>query len=313
MPEKMAFLFPGQGSQFIGMGADFSDELPYIAQIFKEADKICEKPITKLCFDGPMGDLTLTMNLQPAVTTVSLACLAAINESGIYPSVSAGHSLGEYAALTSAGVIDWEDAIRLVNKRGELMHRESLSNPGVMAAVLGMEIEEVTEIVSQASKKGVVAVANHNTAEQIVITGEERSVKYASELIEDNGKKVIFLKVSGAWHCDLMKAAVNEFHDYLKTIPFTKPKTGVLFNATAENESDPDRIRDIMARQLISPVRWYDIIIKMMQDGVDTFVEVGPKKVLSGLVKKIIPRDSKIKIYNVQDIKTMNGFIEIFG
>lgn len=310
MPEKMAFLFPGQGSQFIGMGKDLSDEFSDIAKIFKEADKICTKPITNLCFEGPMDDLTLTMNLQPAVTTVSLACLAAINGSGIYPAVSAGHSLGEYAALTSSGVINWEDAIRLVNKRGELMHRESLSNPGVMAAVLGMEIEEVTEIVSQAGEKGVVAVANHNTSEQIVITGEEGPVKYASELIEDNGKKIIFLNVSGAWHCDLMKAAVNEFHDFLKTIPFTKPKTGVLFNATAEDESDPERIREIMAKQLISPVRWYDIIIKMIEDGVDTFVEVGPKKVLSGLVKKIVPKDGKFKLYNVQDMKSLNGFLE---
>lgn len=310
MSEKVAFLFPGQGSQFIGMGKDLADEFPEVGKIFTKADEICEKPISRLCFEGPMDDLTLTINLQPAVTAVSLACLAALDRSGINATVSAGHSLGEYTALTSAGVITAEDALRLVNKRGELMHRESLSNPGVMAAVLGMDINELSELVYNAADIGVVAIANHNTAEQIVITGEEHAVNHVSDLIQAKGKKIIPLKVSGAWHCDLMKNAVNDFKDFLKTIPFSTPKRNILFNATADKENNPDKIRDIMSKQLTSPVRWYDIIIRMIEEGVETFVEVGPKKVLTGLVKKIIPRDRDLKTYNVQDLKSLNDFLE---
>jgi [acyl-carrier-protein] S-malonyltransferase len=306
--QKIGFLFPGQASQFVGMGREIMDGFPETKEIFDQADDICGKSISKLCFEGPMEELTLTVNLQPAITAVNLACLAAITKSGVLPLISVGHSLGEYSALASSDAITVTDALKLTMKRGELMHRESLINPGVMAAVMGMQIDKVVDIVGQASGKGVIAVANHNTAQQIVITGENEPLSFAVELVKKQGGKAIPIKVSGAWHCDLMKNAVNDFRAFMDNITFSTPKTTMLFNATAGIETDPEKIKDIMAKQLTSPVRWYEIVLKMMDQGIDIFVEVGPKKVLSGLVSKIIPEGSA-RIFNVEDMKSLELFL----
>ena len=306
MPEKIAFLFPGQGSQFLGMGQDMVNSFPEAKKLFEQVDDICQKPISKICFEGPMDELTLTVNLQPAITTVNLACLAALVEGGLAPQVSVGHSLGEYAALASAGVISFYDALRLVNKRGELMHREAVENPGAMAALIGMDIVTVEQVVDRAKGKGVLAVANHNTAEQIVITGENESVSQAMVLAKEQGGKAVPLKVSGAWHCDLMKNAVADFRHFMEGVTFVPPKTDVLFNATAGTESNPDKIKDIMAEQLVSPVKWYDINRKMLDDGFSTFVEVGPKKVLSGLLQKNVPAEKDVRIFQVQDKESLD-------
>ena len=252
-----------------------------------------------------MDELTLTVNLQPAVSAVNLACLAAITESGIKPDVTAGHSLGEYSSLVCAGVITVEDALRLVNKRGELMHREATANPGAMAAIIGMDINDVRDVVEMAKGGDVLAVANHNSYEQIVISGEKKPVLRAMKIAKEKKARAVPLKVSGAWHCQLIEGAVSEFRDFIKTIPFKKPELPVIFNVTADSETDPNRIQDIMARQLISPVKWYDIIIKMLQDGVNAFVEVGPKRVLSSLLKKIIPNDNDIKVLNVGKLEEL--------
>ncbi|UCB48027.1 MAG: ACP S-malonyltransferase [Deltaproteobacteria bacterium] len=313
MSQKIAFLFPGQGSQSIGMGKDMMDRFPDSKRIFELVDEICGKPISKLCFEGPMEELALTVNLQPAITAVNLACLTALNKSGIRATVSAGHSLGEYAALASAGSLSEYDALRLVNKRGELMHREATANPGSMAAVLGMDIEAVDGIVVQAGELGILAVANHNTAEQIVITGEKEPLSRAVDLVKEKGGKAIPLKVSGAWHCRLMQKAVDDFRQFMEDVSFSSPETSVLFNATAESESDPERIKDLMAKQLISPVKWFDIIVNMTTDGVNVFVEVGPKNVLTGLLKKILPRETEIKLYNVEDTQGLESFLGAMG
>ena len=313
MSQKIAFLFPGQGSQSMGMGRDIIDQFPDAKKIFEQVDEICEKPISKLCFEGPMEELTLTANLQPAITAVNLACLTALNKSGVRATVSAGHSLGEYAALASAGSLSEYDTLRLVNKRGELMHREALANPGSMAAVLGMDIEAVGKIVAQAGEGGVLAVANHNTAEQIVITGEKEPLSQAVDLVKEKGGKAIPLKVSGAWHCTSMQDAVDDFRQFMGDVSFSIPQTTILFNATAESESDPEGIKDIMAEQLVRPVRWYDILMKMMADGVDVFVEVGPKKVLTGLLKKALPRDTEAKLYNVENMQSLESFLAAMG
>ncbi len=310
MREKIAFLFPGQGSQYVGMGRDIADEYPEAREIFDQMDEVCGKSVSRLCFEGPIEDLTLTVNLQPAITAVNLACLKALEISEVSGEISAGHSLGEYSALTSAGVINETDALKSVQKRGEFMHRESLANPGVMTAVLGMGMDAVADIVSLAGERGVLAVANHNTARQIVITGEQGPMAYAVELVKNQGGKAIPLKVSGAWHCSLMNNAVEDFRRFLNDIPFVRPERTVLFNSTADREDDPEKIRDIMARQLISPVRWYDIILRMLDEGLDSFVEVGPKKVLSGLLKKIIPEDRPLAVYNVEDLKSLHTFLE---
>ena len=190
------------------------------------------------------------------------------------------------------------------------MHREATKHSGAMHAILGLEIDAVRDIVDEAQDKGVVAVANHNTATQIVITGSPDAVEYASELAAARGAKAIPLKVSGAWHSELIRGAEDDFKAFLEEIPFEVPKTPVVFNVTADHESDPNSIKDIMARQLCSPVRWYDSVCKMQDEGVEIFVEVGPKKVLSGLLRKIIPDTYPHEVHNVDGMKGLEGFLK---
>ena len=310
MSEKIAFLFPGQGSQLVGMGQEMVRQFPFVKKIFEQVDEICQRPISRLCFEGPMGELTLTENLQPAITAVNLACLASLNEVGISATVSAGHSLGEYSALVSAGAISSYDALRIVQKRGELMHREALANPGDMVAVVGMDIDGVQEVIDETKDKDVLAVANHNTAQQVVITGEKGPISRAVQLVKERAGRAIPLKVSGAWHCELMRGAVDDFRQFIEDTTFSKPESTVLFNATAKSETVPEKIKEIMARQLVSPVKWYDIMVSMLNDGADTFVEVGPKTVLTGLLKKSLPLDKDVKIYNVQDVESLKSFLD---
>ncbi len=309
MANRTAFLFPGQGSQFVGMGEDLAEQFPGVREIFDQVDEICGKPISKLCFDGPMEELTITENLQPAITAVNLGCLVALNESGFQAAVSAGHSLGEYGALVSAGVLTPYDALRLVHKRGQLMHREALAHPGDMVAVIGMDINGLREILNEVKADGVLAIANHNTAEQIVITGDKAPVAEAAQMVKERTGRAIPLKVSGAWHCELMRGAVKEFREFMEAVPFSEPKSVILFNAGAKKETDPGKIKDIMANQLITPVKWYDIVRSMLRAGVDTFVEVGPKNVLVNLLKKIVPDAGALNIHNVQDVKSLNKFV----
>jgi [acyl-carrier-protein] S-malonyltransferase len=309
MPEKIAFLFPGQGSQVIGMGWEIANKISEAKKIFEQLDDVCGKSISKLCYEGPKEELKLTVNLQPAITAVSLICLKAITLNGITPIISAGHSVGEFSALASAGVITEYDALRIIKKRGELMHRESISHPGIMKAILKLDIDKVEEIVSKASNKGIVAIANHNTAQQIVITGEKEPVEYAESLAKELGGKVITLEVSGPWHSNLMKGAVQELRDFMEDINFSRPKSTVIFNATASEENDPQKIKDIMAQQLISPVRWYDSILRMQEEQINSYVEVGPKKVLAGTINRTIPKNSA-RIFNVEDLESLNKFLE---
>ncbi len=313
MYKKIAFLFPGQNSQITGMGKDLADEFSEVREIFRQLDEICEKPMSKLCFEGPDEELILTVNQQPAITAVNLACLKVLNMKGIMASVSAGHSLGEFPALVSAGVLTAYDALRIVKKRGELMYRESLLHPGGMAAVMKLSIEKVTEIVEKSKQKGVLAVANHNSAEQIVITGESAPMEYALSLVKEEKGKAVPLKVSGAWHCALMKGAVNEFREFMEGISFKKPSATILFNATAGFENDPEKIKDIMANQLTSPVRWYDIILRMIEEKVDAMIDVGPQKQMMGLAGRIVPKESNIALMSVEGVQSLNEFISLNG
>lgn len=310
MSKKIAFLFPGQGSQFVGMGKELYDERPSVRHIFQNADQICGKSISGLSFEGPMDELTLTENLQPAVTAVSISCFSLLKEAGIEPEIVAGHSVGEYAALFSAGVVTAKDALRLSMKRGELMNREAIKNPGAMAALIGVNIQEVLDIVAEAKANDILAVANHNTEQQIVITGQKEPIARAIELAEAKKAKAIPLNVSGAWHSALMVGAVDEFRQYMEGISFGKPSCTMLFNATAQTETDGEKIKDIMARQLVNPVRWYDIMRSMLDEGVTAFVEVGPKRVLSGLIKKIAPFAKELSILNVQDLKSLDKAVD---
>lgn len=307
--KKIAFLFPGQGSQFVGMGKDIFEAYDDVKACFHAAEKITGLPVSTLCFEGPMAALTETVNLQPAVTTVNLAFLAVLAREGIVPHVSAGHSLGEYSALCAAGIVSHDDALRLVFKRGELMHREATRHQGAMSAIIGLPIETVRDLVAQVTD-GIVAVANHNAEKQIVITGSPEPVKKVSALAADEGAKAIPLKVSGAWHSRLIQGAEAEFREFLGSVAFHPPTSGVIHNVTADRMDDPDQIRSLMAEQLCSPVRWYDSILKLVAEHVDVFVEIGPGKVLTGLVRKTLPKDYPCTIYNVNDMNSLGAFLK---
>ncbi len=310
---KTAFLFPGQGSQAVGMGEDLYREFDYVREIFDMVEEITRINISRLCFKGPMEDLTQTVNLQPAVTAVNLACLAALKKEFRAFEFCAGHSLGEYSALNAAGVFSHEDTVRLVYRRGELMHREALKHQGAMQAIVGLAMAEVEALVKEGRAHGVVAVANHNMETQIVITGAPDPVARVAAAAAARGAKAVALKVSGAWHSQLIQGAEDEFRQALAAAQVHPAQRIVVHNVSAAPPAEGEDIRDLMARQLCSPVRWYESMHRLIEAGVEVFVEVGPGKVLTGLLRKILPKDHAAKIYNVGSIAQMETFLKAMG
>jgi len=313
--KKTALLFPGQGSQYIGMGQDFAQQDEKSQDLFSLADKLSAMPLQRLCAEGPLEDLTRALHLQPALTTVDLICyqqlMAALPE--LSPAFVAGHSLGEYSALHAAGVLSVEDTIRLVTRRGELMEREGAKNPGGMRAVLGLTIEALDEIIEAYDGEGVCVVANHNAEKQVVISGNTLGLDEVSALCSARKGKVIPLPVSVANHSPLVAGSVEDFSAFMADISFHSPQVPLLFNTTAGAEADVGRIREIMARQIASRVRWFDSINQMVAEGVEVFVELGPKTVLTGLMKKILPRKSAIHCVQADTPESIREAVRIIS
>ena len=295
---KIAVLFPGQGSQFLGMGREFIDSDSDCAAIMEMAASVCDFPLETLCQDGPMEELTRAIHLQPAITVTNLICYQGLKKAwrdNFSATCFAGHSLGEYSALCAAGVLSVEDTIRLVIKRGALMEREGQSNPGGMRAVLGKTIEEVESIIADCSDAGIVTAANYNTELQIVISGSIPGLDAVEKVASADGARVIPLAVSVANHSPLVAKAVPDFSVFMDGVEFLSPETPVYFNVSAKTEQDTAQIKEMMASQIASRVRWFEIINSMIAEGVDTFVEVGPKTVLKGMIRKIAPKGYKYK------------------
>lgn len=290
--KKTAILFPGQGSQFIGMGKEFIEADGQAGKLMDQAAEISGFPLRQLCLDGPMEDLTRVLHLQPAMTVTNMICWQALKKAvpELQPAFFAGHSLGEYSAMYAAGVLSEADCLSLVTRRGELMEREGSANPGGMRAVLGLTIDEIDSMLEGGIGAGIAVVANHNSEQQVVVSGDQEGLDNFSALCEEKGAKVIALNVSVANHSPLVAGAVDDFASFMADIDFKSPQSTVLFNVTADEEKDPAVIKNIMARQIASRVRWFESISKMLDQGVELFIEVGPKKVLTGLMRKIVPK-----------------------
>ena len=304
----IALLFPGQGSQCVGMGADLYDADPTARKLFDLAEEVTGLPIKRLCFEGPMEELTETVNLQPAVTVVNMCLYEALKQAGVKPAAVCGHSLGEYSALFAAGVLSAGDTLKAVRERGRLMQREAERHPGAMAAVIGLAPGKLKQTLEALLAEGPLALANFNTREQTVISGTREMVGRAGEAAKAAGARVVPLKVSGAWHSPLMAGAAADFARCLAGLTFKAPVMPVYLNATVAPEEDPERLRQAMSRQLTSPVRWADLILSLKNAGVDTWVEVGPKNVLKGLVRKILPDEPAERFINVENRASLESF-----
>lgn len=297
---KTAFLFPGQGSQYTGMGKDLADNFAVARQTFEEADEALDFKLSQLCFDGPEEDLKLTFNTQPAILTTSVAALRVVQqETGLKADYVAGHSLGEYSALVSSGAIILADAVRTVRARGTFMQEAVPVGVGAMAAMLSIEQEELEAICNEAAQGEVVSPANFNSPGQIVIAGHATAVNRVIELAKAKGyRKAMLLPVSAPFHCDLMQPAADRLQAVLDAVNINQLTLPVVTNVEATVNQDEGRVRDLLVRQVCAPVRWEQSVQTMISLDVSSFVEIGPGKVLTGLVKRI---NKGMTLVNIED------------
>lgn len=300
----IAFVFPGQGSQYVGMGKSVYERQK---ELFEEASDTLGFDISKLCFEGPEAELNRTENTQPALLTVSYALLKEVLSINLTPAYVSGHSLGEYTACLASEVFSFRDAIKIVRKRGELMQRAQPEGKGAMAAVLGLNEDTLREICDSISHF-YVDLANLNCPGQIVVSGEAEAVAQVMEIAKERGaKKVIPLQVSIPSHCKLMIDAAEQFAQYLRDFNLNDPKIPVVTNVDGEEKTLADSVFEALMKQLYSPVRWQDCVKYMVSKGVDTFIEIGPGKVLSGLIKRI---DGNVRMFNVDNLKDIEKLKE---
>jgi len=299
-----AFIFPGQGSQYVGMGKELFENFSVAKRVFEEADDALHFSVSSLCFKGPEDALKLTENTQPAILTTSVGALRVLEaEKGMTPQFTAGHSLGEYSALVASGALSFPEAVKTVRLRGRFMQEAVPVGEGAMAAVLGMEREQIEEICEACSSGEVLAPANFNCPGQIVIAGHSKAVERAIERIKQGGKKAVLLPVSAPFHSPLMKPAGERLEKALEEISVRDLKIPVVTNVEAEVNHSKDRVKGLLVAQVSSPVRWEESMRKMIDKGVEQVLEIGPGKVLSGLMKRI---DHRIETKNLEDLQTLN-------
>ena len=300
---RVAYVFPGQGAQSIGMGLDLYNSYPSAKQVFDKADASLGFSLSRLCFEGPDDELTKTHNVQPAILAVSIACLKALEEAAIAgfpsPAFVAGHSLGEYTALVAANVLGLADAVLLVRERGRLMYEAGLKNPGSMLAVIGIDEETVKDICFHSGTE----ISNMNCPGQIVISGATQALAEANKLAKIKGARVLIpLRVSGAFHSALMEPVIAEFSKIVSSFRFHPPAIPVVSNVTARPLTDVDSIKEELVKQLRNCIQWQGSVEYMVHNGVTTFYEIGPGRVLSGLIRRI---NSELQIFNISGIEDM--------
>ena len=305
MVKKIAFVFPGQGSQSVGMGKDLYENFEAAKNVFDTADKVLGKSITTICFEGPEDDLKLTVNTQPSIVTMSIAALEAFkSELDVEVSATAGHSLGEYCAMYASGVMDLETTLKAIQKRADLM---GATKGGAMAAILNAPEGSLEKALEEASSVGYVDVANYNSPAQVVITGDEAAVAKAGELLSAAGaRRVVPLAVSGAFHSKFMENAGKEFAGFVSELDLNDASIPVFTNVDAQATVLGAEFKNKMPKQIYSSVQWTQSVQKMVAEGIDTFVEIGPGKVLAGLVKKI---DASVNVYNVYDKASLEATV----